>query len=78
MTKTTKQYQGQSIYKVGGDTGKHLNKGDHLYLDSQHKDHLEVFNKRGNIKNVLNLDGTKNWEKTERAIEEGRSIKKQL
>jgi len=40
-----------------------LKKGDKLYLDGLHKDHFEVFNKRGKVKDVLNLDGTSNSKK---------------
>lgn len=39
-----------------------------------HKDHLEVYNSNGNVKSVLNLDGTINEKKTSAAIEEGRTI----
>jgi len=34
-----------------------------LYLDGRYKDHFEVFNKRGKVKDVLNLDGTSNSKK---------------
>lgn len=53
----------------------YLNKGDKFYLDNLHKDHLEVFDKRGNAKNVLNLDGTLNYSKTESALAEKRKLK---
>ncbi|MBO4125824.1 filamentous hemagglutinin [Streptococcus suis] len=29
-------------------------------MDGLHKDHLEVFDKRGKLKDILNLDGTSN------------------
>ena len=34
------------------------------------KDHLEVFDKRGNATAVLNLDGTLNYDKTEKVLSE--------
>ncbi|MDK2600344.1 filamentous hemagglutinin [Bacillus stercoris] len=51
----------------------YLKKGDRFYLDNLHKDHLEVFDKRGNLRVVLNLDGTLNEAKTKNAI--GRKLK---
>ena len=71
--KSSQQYQGQSVYKATGDVGDYINKGDQFYLDGQHKDHLEVFDKRGNFKVVLNLDGTVNRAKTDTAT--GRKLK---
>ena len=77
--KTSKQFQGQSIYEVTKKPNNNiLKKGDKLYLDNLHKNHLEVFDKKGNVKAVLNLDGTVNTSKTKTAIEQGRSIKKLL
>ena len=32
-------------------------KGDQLYLDAFHKNHLEIFDKRGFAKDVLDLNG---------------------
>lgn len=63
-----KQYLGQSVYKANGDIGDYIKKGDQFYLDAQHKDHLEVFDKRGNFKAVLNLDGSINKYKTDVVI----------
>ncbi|EIF40297.1 hypothetical protein HMPREF1117_1800 [Streptococcus sp. SK643] len=37
-----------------------MKKGDKLFLDGRHKDYFEVFNKRGKVKDVLNLDGISN------------------
>ncbi len=71
--KTSKQYQGQSIYQAQGKTGDVIKKGDQLYLDAKHKDHLEVFDKSGNFKAVLNLDGSVNLEKTDAG--KGRKLK---
>lgn len=45
--KTNYQYDGQSVYEARGKLGENIKKGDPVYLDGQHKDHLEVFNSRG-------------------------------
>ena len=66
------KYQGQSIYKILDKDKGYLKKGDHYYLDGLHKNHIEVFDKNGNFKIVLNLDGTKNIKKSKLA--EGRTI----
>ena len=63
LRKTKKKYDGQSVYEVTKDIDDILKKGDKLYLDGLHKDHFEVFNKRGKVKDVLNLDGTSNSKK---------------
>ena len=77
VSKTKQQFQGQSIYEVTKKIdNKYLKKGDKFYLDNLHKDHLEVFDKRGNAKAVLNLDGTINVSKTEQALNEGRKLNK--
>ena len=73
--KTSKQFQGQSVYKINQRSGD-LNKGDQFYLDNLHKDHIEVFDKRGNFKGVYNLDGNKNLAKTEKAFKDGRALPK--
>ena len=52
-----------------------LNKGDHFYLDKLHGDHIEVFNRRGKVRDVLDLGGNQMREKFERAKNEGRNIK---
>ncbi|MDT1942688.1 MULTISPECIES: hypothetical protein [Carnobacterium] len=63
--KTNRTVDGQSVYTVTGKTDiPRLNKGDQFYLDGLHKDHLEVFNKQGKFKYVLNLDGSINEMKT--------------
>lgn len=61
--KTKKQYDGQNVYEVTKDIDDILKKGDKLYLDGRHKDHFEVFNKRGKVKDVLNPVGTSNSKK---------------
>ena len=60
LRKTKKKYDGQSIYEVTKGIDDILKKGDNLYLDGRYKDYFEVFNKRGKVKDVLNLDGTSN------------------
>lgn len=71
--KTNRQYQGQSIFEVNKKNG-FMSNGDQFYLDGAHKNHLEVFDRNGNFKFVLNLDGTKNIDKTNSAL--GRRIPK--
>lgn len=64
IEKTKKRFQGQSVYKMTEDMPQYsLKKGDQLYLDAMHKDHLEVFRPNGKAKTVLNLDGTENFTK---------------
>jgi filamentous hemagglutinin len=50
-----------------------IKKGDQLYLDGSHKNHLEVFDKNGNFKAALNLDGSVNFDKNKAG--EGRKLK---
>lgn len=76
VTKTKKNYKGQSVYRVDKNTNPNMKKGDQFYLDSLHKDHIEVFNSRGTDPRVLNLDGTLNENKTLEAIRQGRTLKK--
>ncbi|MBD2815648.1 DUF637 domain-containing protein [Xenorhabdus sp. Flor] len=73
--KTSKIYQGQSVYQASGNIDQHIKKGDQFYLDGSHKNHLEVFDKRGNFRVVLNLDGSINETKTKQAEVEGRKLK---
>ena len=73
LEKTKIINQDQSVYRVKENLREYgLKKGDQLYLDNMHKDHLEVFDKRGNFSTVLNLDGTYNKEKALRG--RGRTI----
>ena len=53
-------YQGQSLYQVEETINIYLKRGDIFYLDGLHKDHIEVFTKKGAIRSVLNLDGLDN------------------
>ncbi|RAS80687.1 pre-toxin TG domain-containing protein [Priestia endophytica] len=74
LSKSKVKYDGQSIYKVEKKTSnQYLKKGYGVYLDALHKDHLEVIDKTGNVKYVLNLDGTLNQDKTKKAL--GRVVK---
>ena len=75
LRKTSRKYQGQTVYEVVDKGIDGLKKGDLVYLDGLHKDHLEVFNRNGRISQVLNLDGSKNLSNTEIAFREGRRIK---
>ncbi|WP_322026758.1 hemagglutinin repeat-containing protein [Burkholderia sp. BCC1977] len=63
--KTNYQFQGQSVYKVTSNVGDNIKKGDLVYLDGLHKDHLEIFDSKGNFKSVVNLDGSVNQGKTD-------------
>jgi len=73
VEKTNKNQQGQTVYRVKEKIPEYgLKKGDQLYLDSLHKDHLEVFTKHNRFKVALNLDGTHNIIKTVNAT--GRTL----
>jgi hypothetical protein len=68
-------YQRQRMYKVTENIPETpLKKGDIFYLDpGDERNHLEVFTEQGKSRTVLNLDGTVNTSKTERAVK--RTIK---
>ncbi|HAT2867203.1 TPA: hypothetical protein I8374_001625 [Serratia marcescens] len=51
-----------------------IRKGDQFYLDASHKNHLEVFDSKGNFRVFLNLDGSVNVDKTKIAVTEGRKL----
>ncbi|CNL81917.1 VENN motif pre-toxin domain-containing protein [Yersinia aldovae] len=75
--KTSKQYQGQSVYQANKPVGDYIQKGDQFYLDAKHKDHIEVFDSTGTkVRAVLNLDGSFNDTKTKAAKAEGRRLPK--
>ena len=74
--KTSQMYDGQSIDQAKGSIGEYIVKGDKYYLDGLHKNHIEVFDKNRNIKAVLNLDGSFNRVKTDKAIADGRKLPK--
>ena len=75
VRKTKRHYDGQAIYEVVDKGIPGLKKGDQIYLDGMHKDHLEVFTRNGKISQVINLDGSINVRKTEEAIRQGRKLK---
>ena len=60
--------------KKGVIDGIRLKKGDVFYIDTLHWDHIEVFDKDGNVQFVFNLDGSYNARKTKLARDEGRTI----
>ncbi|WP_262504735.1 hypothetical protein [Serratia liquefaciens] len=74
--KTSKIYQGQTVYKASGNISDEIRKGDQFYLDNKHKNHLEVFDNKGNFRVVLNMDGSVNPDKTKAAAAEGRKLPK--
>lgn len=71
VTRTTKKHQGGRIYilvKKVRFLDLTLNKGDYFYLDKFHGDHVEVFSGKDNSsRGVLNLDGSLNADKSEKA-----------
>ena len=72
--KLNQKYNGASIYKVDSKINEYLRKGYHYYLDKLHYDHLEVYDERGFVKFVLNLDGKLNDKKTKFALSQVRKI----
>ena len=71
VTKTKKIHQGVRMYSIIKKvklSGLILNKGDYFYLDNFHKDHIEIFSgKDHSSRGVLNLDGSLNADKSEKA-----------
>lgn len=74
--KTSQIFQGQSVYQAKKPAGDYIAKGDKYYLDGLHKDHIEVFDSKGKVKAVLNIDGSFNDAKTKAAKAEGRRLPK--
>ncbi|WP_082691218.1 hemagglutinin repeat-containing protein [Enterobacter genomosp. O] len=74
--KTSQIFQGQSVYQAKKPVGDYIAKGDKYYLDGLHKDHIEVFDSKGKVKAVLNIDGSFNDAKTKAAKAEGRRLPK--
>lgn len=74
--KTNRFIQCQAIYKASRDIGKNISKRDQFCLDGQHKNHLEVFDRKNKFLSVLNLDGSVNDDKTNRAKKAGRTLPK--
>jgi len=60
------------IRRAKEDINKDIRKGDLFYIDDQHMNHIEVFDRRGKTRGVLNLDGTYNEAKSKAA--KGRRI----
>lgn len=74
--KTNFQYNGNSVYKAETAIGAEVKKGDVFYLDKAHNNnHIEVFKPNGEVRAVLNLDGTINKDKTKSAQASGRKYK---
>ncbi|UAW64321.2 hemagglutinin repeat-containing protein [Mycoavidus sp. HKI] len=71
---TNEFYHGERIYKATEGIGVEIKDGDLMYLDKQHKNHLEVYTGNRVSRNVLNLDGTINVVKTNKA--QGRRLVK--
>lgn len=57
---------------MGKTNNPNLKKGDYYHLDSKHGNHIEVYDRTGKSKAVLDLDG--NLNKTKTKIAEGRII----
>ena len=75
--KTSKKFQGQSVYKADNPVGGYIKRGDQFYLDASHKNHIEVFDRTGTkVRAVLNLDGSYNDAKTKTARAEGKRLPK--
>lgn len=66
--------QGKRAFKVikNIESCDGFKKGDLIVIDAMHKDHLEVFDKRGKWVGVANFDGTKNNDKTKQGEKESR------
>lgn len=74
--KTSQIFQGQSIYQAKKPVGDYIAKGDKHYLDGLHKDHIEVFDSKGKVKAVPNIDGSFNDAKTKAAKAKGQRLPK--
>jgi len=76
VRKTSEQFHGQSVYEVTEDLPQYgLKRGNKIYLDPKHTDHLEIFTKNNKPRGVINLDGYQNDPKTKDAINQHRTIK---
>lgn len=64
-----RRYKDSKMYRVIKDVEEFgIKKDDWLYLDKMHKDHIEVFCKKGRpLRTVLNMDGTQNLDKLRQA-----------
>jgi hypothetical protein len=64
---TKKKVHGVRVYRVLEDIPEYsLNKGDQIYVDRAHCDHLEWFDFRGDPVGVLKFDGSSNLSKGKR------------
>lgn len=73
LQKTNKIVQNQRVYKVTKKVPEFdLKKGDQIYLDGKHKDHLEIFGKDNIFKRVIDFAGKKIENKTNRGA--GRTL----
>jgi hypothetical protein len=73
IEKYVRKVKNSDMYEITSDIkGTVLEEKDKIYLDRLHKDHLEVFKANGKMRAVLNLDGSVNKMKTDRAA--GRKI----
>ena len=64
------------IYKVTADFGhSDIKKGDYIHFDKLHKCELEVYDKTGQSKAVVWLDGIVNQQKTDKVLDGKRTIK---
>ncbi|MCE7875318.1 hypothetical protein DYH09_33820, partial [bacterium CPR1] len=77
-TRTKKSNGGAQVYEVRDKLelpgGAQLKKGDQYHLDTLHRDHLEVYNKRNNFTQAINLDGSVNVAKTQAGLKQGRTL----
>lgn len=66
---TSRNYRGIKIFRIIRDIKEWgIQKGDWLYLDKLHKDHIEVFCPTGEpLRTILNMDGTQNLAKINQA-----------
>lgn len=75
LHKTSTVFKVATVNQITGrENNNYLKKCYNFYLDTQYYDHIEVFDKRGKVKAVLNLDENLNSKKTDKAISEGRRI----
>ena len=73
--KTSQRKHGQPVYELTEKCPEYgLRKGDHVYLDAKHRDHLEICDKNTYARGVLNIDGSGNITKANKAIKENRKL----
>ncbi|MDA7027114.1 hypothetical protein PJ311_10885, partial [Bacillus sp. CLL-7-23] len=78
VKKTNGTYNGATVWKVidKHSGSPYLNKGDRFYIDTESFDHLEVFDKRGRARFVLDMNGNVIEAKTKAALKNKRTIPK--